>query len=109
MNKARFSVLTAAVAATLIVGFGVAPANADVESVSGSRTCPVGQTLAVSVTTELYDSVKYYLGGNLRYTDAVGYTHYYNYGSRSGSWKVTSIGNILTAYDSCTRALIAGQ
>jgi hypothetical protein len=108
MNRTRAGILTAAVAATLVVGVGVAPANADVTSVSGSRACPAGQTLRVSVETRSWDPVKFFLGGRLVYTDSPTYDHYYNYGVRSGSWKVEAPG-IMSWLETCSGALIAAQ
>ena len=108
MNKARSAILTAAVAATLVVGFGVAPANADVTSVSGSRACPAGQTLRVTIETRSWDPVKFFLGGRLVYTDAPGYDHYHDYGVRSGAWMAEAPG-IMSWLETCSAAMIAAQ
>lgn len=98
--------LAALLTAALTFTVAVVPAHADVSSASGSRTCPVGQTLHVRVTTERSAPVAFYLSNSLKYTDAGGYTHVNNYGVRGGSWKVTTGGNIQTVSDYCTGAVL---
>jgi len=78
------------------------PAQASATSVSGSLSCPYGQVVWVSVTTEYNASATFYYGTTAKYTDSGGYDHVYNYGLRSVNWRVDSTGNIRTVSDWCT-------
>lgn len=79
------------------------PAQAATTSVSGSLSCPTGQVVWVSVTTQYSASASFYSGSTtLRYTDSGGYNHVFNYGIRTANWRVESGGNILTVSDWCT-------
>lgn len=95
-----------AVGLLLVVGGVTGAANAATNTVSGYRNCPTGQNLYVMVMTENYAPSVYYLNGSVRYNHPSAFTHYYNYGQRAGSWKVTSTGNILTVSDGCTGATL---
>jgi hypothetical protein len=76
-------------------------AQAATSSVSGSLSCPAGQVVWVSVTTQYTASATFYSGTASRYTDLGGYNHAFNYGTRTANWRVTSSGNILTVSDWC--------
>lgn len=77
------------------------PAQADATSVSGSLSCPSGQVVWVSVRTDYNATASFYSGTTLRYTDFGGYTHTFNYGTRTVNWRVQSGGNITTVDDWC--------
>ncbi|WP_415853805.1 hypothetical protein [Sinomonas sp. G460-2] len=75
--------------------------QAATSSVSGSLSCPSGQVVWVYVTTEYSAQATFYSGTARRTTDGGGYTHAYNYGTRTANWRVESDGNILTVSDYC--------
>lgn len=77
------------------------PAQAAVTSVSGTLSCPVGQVVHVSVTTRNSAQAYFYSGTALRSKDLGGYTHSFNYGTRTVNWRVDSSGDIDTAGDWC--------
>jgi hypothetical protein len=89
-------------AAMVLVTASTVPAQAAATSVSGSLSCPSGQVVWVSVTTQYYASASFYSGTALRYTHSGGYDHVFNYGTRTVNWRVDSGGNILTVDDWCT-------
>jgi hypothetical protein len=88
-------------AAMAFVTASALPAQAETSSVSGSLSCPAGQVVWVSVTTQYSASATFYSGTASRYTDLGGYNHAFNYGTRTANWRVTSSGNILTVSDWC--------
>lgn len=87
-------------AMALVTAFAL-PAQAGTSSVSGSLSCPAGQVVWVSVTTQYSSSATFYSGTASRYTDNGGYSHAFNYGTRTANWRVESGGNILTVSDWC--------
>lgn len=89
-------------AAMALVSASALPAQAATTSVSGSPSCPVGQVVWVSVTTQYSASASFNSGSLLRYTDSGGYNHVLNYGTRTANWRVESGGNIQTVSDWCT-------
>ncbi|TDF99994.1 hypothetical protein E1809_04825 [Arthrobacter terricola] len=77
------------------------PAQAATTTVSGSLSCPVSQAVWVSVTTQNSAQSVFHSGTAVRYTDFGGYTHAYNYGTRTANWRVESSGNIDAVSDRC--------
>jgi hypothetical protein len=88
-------------AAMALVTATAMSAQAATTSVSGSLSCPVGQVVWVSVTTQNSAKAVFYSGTAVRYTDFGGYTHSFNYGTRTVNWRVESSGNIDTVSDWC--------
>lgn len=94
-------IITAAAFASCL---GITAANAAVRSASGSHVCPLGQHIYVSVELEAPASeIVFYRGSTTfekKVTDFGGFVEHYE-GYRSGSWRVTTTGNIWTVSDGC--------
>jgi hypothetical protein len=88
-------------AALALATMSAVPAQAATSSVNGSLSCPSGQVVWVSLTTEYSALATFYSGTAHRYTDGGGYNHAFNYGTRTVNWRVESGGNILTVSDWC--------
>ncbi|HKU12515.1 MAG TPA: hypothetical protein VJQ61_14965 [Sinomonas sp.] len=88
-------------AALAWVATSAVPAQAATTSVSGSLSCPSGQVVWVSLTTEYSAPATFYSGTAHRYSDGGGHNHAFNYGTRTVNWRVESVGNILTVSDWC--------
>lgn len=76
------------------------------QSASGYKLCPSGQTLRLIVSTGSYSGVDFSLNGSLKYADAIGYTHYYDYGVRGGNWSVSTPGQLSAVTESCSSATL---